>query len=84
MPGKELLETVTCPSGNAAGFLKGTPNVPETKVKIKTTTTREHRLELTHEDLVLLLKPNFQVPSCAEIYIRVPGGGDWSNQDLIV
>lgn len=28
------------------------------------------------------IRKRFRLPEDAEVYIRVPGGGDWSNMDL--
>jgi hypothetical protein len=56
-------------------------------VEAKVVTTRvTKRLELTGEDIRGLLEAaaDLQIPSTADIYIQIPGGGDWSNTSLDV
>lgn len=57
-------------------------NVIESKV-VRTSTTR--RIEVDRESLLKFLAPHFDcgdVPSNAAVYIQVPGGGDWANEQL--
>lgn len=49
-------------------------------VKQQTRVTRDYRLELSGEQLRAMLPDD--IPVNAEIYIQIPGGGDWSNTSL--
>lgn len=43
------------------------------------------KIELDRETLLQLLASHTDcgdIPSYATVYVRVPGGGDWSNMDL--
>lgn len=56
---------------------------------IKTTTLRtvkeEHELTLTNEELIVILQDKgYKIPQACEVFVTVPGGGDWSNTDLSV
>lgn len=50
------------------------------------TETISHHISLTRNDLLLILKgeKKLDIPNSADIFIRVPGGGDWSNTDLVL
>lgn len=50
-------------------------------IKISSTTITTNRLELGRKELLKLLP---EIPATADIYISIPGGGDWSNMDLDV
>lgn len=39
-----------------------------------------HRVEVDAEDIRKLVG----APETAEVYVSVPGGGDWSNMDLTI
>lgn len=39
-----------------------------------------HRVELDSEDIRKLV----DAPAHAEVYVSIPGGGDWSNMDLTI
>jgi len=43
-------------------------------------TVRKYSGVITLDDL----RKKFNIPVNAEVRVRVPGGGDWSNQDLDV
>jgi len=46
-------------------------------------TTTKHRLELTNVEIIeALRKDDYCIPKDANVFVRVPGGGDWSNTDL--
>jgi len=48
-------------------------------------TIRHHRVELAREDLLRLLAGDgVTVDRAAQIFVQVPGGGDWSGTDLEV
>jgi hypothetical protein len=48
-----------------------------------TVTTKRHTLTITREKLVgLLATAGVEVPKDADIFVEVPGGGDWSHMDL--
>jgi hypothetical protein len=50
---------------------------------IRTTTTSKHRLELTRKEIIEALQnDNYCVPNNAEVFVEVPGGGDYSNTTL--
>ena len=53
---------------------------------ITTTTTKQVHIELSGEELKQVLVAAKIVPEDAylTVYVRVPGGGDWSNTDLDV
>lgn len=42
--------------------------------------TTSHRVELNREDIIKAV--GVEVPDYAEIYVSVPGGGNWSNTSL--
>jgi len=48
--------------------------------KVTTTTVTKFRYELYHDDILTF--DWFNVPEDAEIYMSVPGGGDWSHMNL--
>jgi len=53
------------------------------KPRFKTTvlqTVKKHAGVITVTDL----RKTFGIPATADIFVRVPGGGDWSNQNLDV
>ena len=57
------------------------------KSRSSTTTTVETTIELSNKDLARLLKGyieswGFSIENIQRVFIRVPGGGDWSNTDL--
>jgi hypothetical protein len=55
--------------------------------KIVTTITRvDKRVEIDRHVLIEMLKQtqDIDVPKGADIYMQVPGGGDWSNMSLEV
>lgn len=53
------------------------------RVVVETTTTKTHTLELNREHLLALLRgDNFTCGADAEVYVEVPGGGDWSSERL--
>lgn len=57
----------------------------KTKTTIVTQTATTCTLELTGKLLVeLLINYGHHVPPNAEVYVCVPGGGDWSNTSLDV
>lgn len=63
-----------------ARFLRD-PKVAKQTVKTET----EFCLALDREDILLALqKVGYDISPDAEMYIRMPGGGDWSNMDLDV
>lgn len=50
-------------------------------------TTRIHRaetvvVEVPRTTLLALLRKHLSLPAEAEVFVRVPGGADWSNTDL--
>lgn len=47
-------------------------------------TTEEHRLEVDKALLLEALRAfgHHNIPAYAKIFVRVPGGGDWSNTNL--
>lgn len=46
-------------------------------------TTIKHRLELTSVEIIeALRKDDYNIPMHADVFVTVPGGGDWSNTDL--
>ena len=49
-----------------------------------TQTTHRHELRLSRNDLVALLRDAgmWAFPDDANVYVQVPGGGDWSNTAL--
>lgn len=49
-------------------------------------TTHEGRncICLTAEDILGLLKETIKFPSDTEVFFHVPGGGDWSNEDVTI
>ncbi len=50
--------------------------------KSTTVETRYHAELDRHKLLALLRQAGHEVPDNAGIYVRVPGGGDWSNEQL--
>jgi hypothetical protein len=57
----------------------------KTKTTIVTQTATTSTLEVTGKLLVeLLIAAGHYVPPNAEVYVCVPGGGDWSNTSLDV
>lgn len=52
------------------------------KTQITQKTTR--RIELTNADLVYMVckQLDLNIPELADVYVKVPGGGDWSNTSL--
>lgn len=54
-------------------------------MKTEMKTTREVTVELDYDDLVELMKAKgLQINGDAKFFVKVPGGGDWSNQDLLI
>lgn len=52
-------------------------------VKTTTTTIQVHTASLNHESVIEYLRSKgCDVPDNADVLVRVPGGGDWSNMDL--
>ena len=50
-------------------------------------TRQTHVIELDATDVREMLRrrfPNETIPATAAVYVRVPGGGDWSNTKLDV
>ena len=46
-------------------------------------TTTKHRLELTSVEIIeALRKDDYCIPKDADVFVTVPGGGDWSNTNL--
>lgn len=57
------------------------------KSRSSTTTTVETTIELSNKCLARLLKGyietwGFSIEHIQRVFVRVPGGGDWSNTDL--
>jgi hypothetical protein len=53
------------------------------KIKMETTTTRTFRASLGRDALVRALRSvGIVVPKNGQIFVAVPGGGDWSNTSL--
>lgn len=53
------------------------------QTKIKKTTTVRIQISLSGEDILDLLKSdNFDIGTCADVKIIVPGGGDYSNMSI--
>jgi hypothetical protein len=58
------------------------------KLEMKKTETIEHSVKLGANDLFdMLRRSGVPVPDSAtaldlQVYVRIPGGGDWSNTDL--
>jgi hypothetical protein len=53
------------------------------KINMHTTTERKVTLAINKSDLLSLLrKSDFDIPTNAAAYVRVPGGGDWSHTNL--
>lgn len=49
----------------------------------RTTIIDEYRLEVGRAELRQALRAiGHDVPGCFQAYVRVPGGGDWSNTNL--
>lgn len=45
--------------------------------------TESFEAEFTHDDIINALRDaGHKVPVDAEVFVRVPGGGDWSNMNL--
>lgn len=50
-----------------------------------TTVTKTHRAVISGDDLIAILRlhsPTSEIPASAEVFVMVPGGGDWSNMKL--
>lgn len=45
---------------------------------VSTVRTTRHHIEISHNDIVEWLK----IPENAIVYMTVPGGGDWSRENL--
>jgi len=55
------------------------------RVKKTTKTTNHHQLDIDNQLLIKLLQAQGEdVPDNAVVSVRVPGGGDWSNEDLFI
>lgn len=55
------------------------------KTKVTTVTSKDHILEVTELLLLEVLREKgYEIPPNAEVYVQVPGGGDWSNTSLDV
>jgi len=55
------------------------------KKTVLTTITQEHELELTNEELIVILQnAGYEVGQHSKVFVTVPGGGDWSNMDLAI
>ena len=54
-----------------------------TTEEVKTVKT-VRKVKLTKQQIIGLLNDaiDYEVPNDAQVFIRVPGGGDWSNEDL--
>lgn len=53
------------------------------KIETDSTTIMRQHLTIRRSDLLeLLAEAGLKIPTFADITIRVPGGGDWSNMDL--
>jgi 5-enolpyruvylshikimate-3-phosphate synthase len=51
--------------------------------KVRTTTTRQHELTLTRQMIISMLRSSsVKIADDAQVTFHVPGGGDWSNQDI--
>lgn len=49
----------------------------------RTTTIQEVEHRLSRDDIITLLRnAGYTIPDGTTIFVRVPGGGDWSNTDL--
>lgn len=49
----------------------------------KIVTTRKHEILLDKNDLFeFLAKAGYKIPGNADIVVLVPGGGDWSNEEI--
>lgn len=47
------------------------------------TRVEKHKVELSRSEMFeLLTKAGYEIPNSAEIFICIPGGGDWSNTSL--
>lgn len=57
------------------------------KSRTSTTTTVETTIELSNRDLARLLTGyieswGFSIEHIQRVFVKIPGGGDWSNTDL--
>jgi len=52
--------------------------------KTVTTTVREEHIVTRTDILCAMRAKGINVPDDADVIVRVPGGGDWSNMDLHV
>lgn len=56
-----------------------------TKTKTTVTVRTEVRMEINRPFLIEMLEAQgHKIPAGADIYVQVPGGGDWSNTSLEV
>lgn len=54
-------------------------------ITTRTKTTKTTYIDLTREQVADALRlAGFNLPDNADIFVRVPGGGDWSNTDLMI
>lgn len=53
-------------------------------MKVKTSVVTDHTVELTNADIVELIEKRLDltIENRAQVFVRVPGGGDWSNTAL--
>jgi hypothetical protein len=55
----------------------------KTKTVSIVTTRTDYQVDIDRERLIELLKrEGVEIPKGADIYVQVPGGGDWSNMSL--
>ncbi len=56
--------------------------MPAIKVKETKVITTSHEVALTKVMLLALIRQGTPIPANANVFVSVPGGGDWSNTDL--
>lgn len=57
--------------------------MPERSEHTKTVVTRRTHMEFERHDLLKALRAlGYQIPDDADMFVQVPGGGDWSNTNL--
>ena len=56
----------------------------KTQGKLTVTKTQSLSCEVTHDDILALVRGQVDIPPgvAVRIYVEVPGGGDWSHTDL--
>ena len=52
--------------------------------RLTVTKTQHVSCEVTYDDILALVRAQVSIPAAVDvrIYVEVPGGGDWSHEDL--